>query len=90
MKKVDEQFTLRFIELEEMSKEQMTVLRKEINETKLLIEEELTFKLSDLDRQTSSFTNAKFNELKKKMEDLARSPRMKMSAIPSPTKAEKN
>jgi hypothetical protein len=73
-----------------MSKEQTTVLRKEINETKLLIEEELTFKLSDLDRQTSSFTNAKFNELKKKMEDLARSPRMKMSAIPSPTKAEKN
>jgi ABC-type Zn uptake system ZnuABC Zn-binding protein ZnuA len=73
-----------------MSKEQTSILRKEINETKLLIEEELTFKLSDLDRQTSAFTNAKFNELKKKMEDLARSPRMKMSGISSPGKAEKN
>jgi len=73
-----------------MSKEQTSLLRKEINETKLLIEEELTFKLSDLDRQTSSFTNAKFNELKKKMEDLARSPRMKMSGHASPGKADKN
>ena len=62
-----------------MTKEQKIFLRKEINETKISIEEEVALKLADAERQNTSFTNAKFNELKKKLEDVLRSPRVKMS-----------